>query len=155
MPLGMEVGLASTQAMLCSIGTQLPREKRHTHSSPIFGPCLLWPNGWMDEDANCYGSRPRHRPRGPSCPRKGHSSPLAPSFRSCLLCKKTNQKELLLSVITSNKGNRYKQLSLHSNCIATRTNTSHIAQCGNAFSIKNTFKVIEYFFSRNVFRLWL
>ena len=35
MPLGMEVGLASTQAMLCSIGTQLPREKRHTHSHPI------------------------------------------------------------------------------------------------------------------------
>jgi len=29
---------------------------------PIFGPCLLWPNGWMDEDATWYGSRPRPRP---------------------------------------------------------------------------------------------
>jgi len=135
MPLGMEVGLASTQATLCSIGTQLPREKRHTHSHPIFGPCLLWPNGWMDEDANCYGSRPRHRPRGPCCPRKGHSSPLAPSFRSCLLCKKNKSKGIAL-VSYYIQGNRYKQLSLHSKCIATCTNTSHIAQCGNAFSIK-------------------
>jgi len=23
------------------------RKKAH----PIFGPCLLWPNGWMDQDA--------------------------------------------------------------------------------------------------------
>jgi len=21
---------------------------------PIFGPCLLWPNGWMDQDAAWY-----------------------------------------------------------------------------------------------------
>jgi len=61
------------------MGTQLPPEKRHTHPLPIFGPCLLWPNGWMDEDASWYGSRPRHRPHcirlGPSCPRKGNRSP--------------------------------------------------------------------------------
>ena len=24
----------------------------------VFGPCLLWPNGWMDQDATWYGSRP-------------------------------------------------------------------------------------------------
>jgi len=45
----------------------------------------LWPNGWMDEDATWYGSRPRPRPhcirRGPSSPRNGRSSP-PPSFRS-------------------------------------------------------------------------
>jgi len=23
---------------------------------PVFGPCLLWPNCWMDEDATWYGS---------------------------------------------------------------------------------------------------
>ena len=28
---------------------------------PIFGPCLLWPNGWMDQDIIWYGDR--HRPR--------------------------------------------------------------------------------------------
>ena len=77
MSLGVE---ASAQATLCSMGTQLPPEKM-AHP-PIFGPCLLWPNGWMDEDATWYGSRPRPRPhcirRGdgcPSSPRKRHSSP--------------------------------------------------------------------------------
>jgi len=25
--------------------------KRHTRPHPIFGLCLLWPNGWMDQDA--------------------------------------------------------------------------------------------------------
>jgi len=29
---------------------------------PIFGPYLLWPNGWMDEDATWYGSRSRLMP---------------------------------------------------------------------------------------------
>jgi len=90
----MEVGLrvdivlhgdpapASVQVTLCSMGTKLPPEKRAHPPHPIFGPCLLWPNGWMDEDATWYGSRPRPRPHcirwGPSSPRKGHSSP--PSF---------------------------------------------------------------------------
>jgi len=39
-------------------GTQLPPQQR-AHNHPVFGPCLLWPNGWMDEDATWYGSRPR------------------------------------------------------------------------------------------------
>jgi len=33
------------------------------HSFPIFGPCLSWPNGWLDQDATWYGGRPRPRPR--------------------------------------------------------------------------------------------
>ena len=64
------------------MGTQLPPEKRAYLPHPIFGPRLLWPNGWMDEDATWYGSRQRPRPqcirRCPSSPRKGHSGP---SFR--------------------------------------------------------------------------
>jgi len=28
-------------------------------SFPIFGPCLLWPNGWMHQDATWYRGRPR------------------------------------------------------------------------------------------------
>jgi len=44
-----------------------PREKG-TPTLPNFGPCLLWPNGWMDEDAAWYGSRPRPRPH---CTRRG------------------------------------------------------------------------------------
>ena len=65
------------------LGPSYLQIKGHTHHNPVFGPCLLWPNGWMDEDATWYGSRPRPRPhcirRGPSSARNGHSSP--PSFR--------------------------------------------------------------------------
>jgi len=51
--------------------------------SQFFSSCLLWPNGWMDEDVTWYGSKPWPRPqcirRGPSSQRKRHRSP--PSFR--------------------------------------------------------------------------
>jgi len=51
-------------------------------------PTLLWPDGWMDEDATWYGNRHRRRPhcirRVPSAPRKGHSTP-HPLLGPCLL----------------------------------------------------------------------
>jgi len=54
-------------------------------SHPIFGPYLLWPNGWMDQDVAWYGCRPRPRPHcvgwGPAFPEKRHS----PNFVPCLL----------------------------------------------------------------------
>jgi len=65
----------------------MPRPKRHCvrwgpsplckngAEPPIFNPCLLWPNGWMDQDATWYGGRPRPRPR---CARWGPSSPDPP-----------------------------------------------------------------------------
>ena len=75
MPLGMEVGLGPGD----SVFDGCPPEKRAHSPHPIFGPCILWINGCMDKDATWYGSRPRPRPhcirRGPSWPRKGHSSP--------------------------------------------------------------------------------
>jgi len=40
------------------MGTQLPSPKRG-HSPQIFRPCLLWPNGWMDQDATWHTGRPR------------------------------------------------------------------------------------------------
>ena len=45
---------------------------------PIFGPCLLWPNDWMHQDATWYGGRPHPRRLcvrwGPSLlPQKGRS----------------------------------------------------------------------------------
>ena len=62
-------------------GPGSPRHKRH-RPHPIFGPCLLSPNGWMDEDATCT-SRPWPRPhcvrREPSSPAKGAQPP--PPFR--------------------------------------------------------------------------
>jgi len=33
-----------------------------TQPPSIFGPCLLWPKNWMDQDATWWGGRPR--PRG-------------------------------------------------------------------------------------------
>ena len=46
---------------------------------PVFGSCLLWPNGWKVDLGPGHIVRWR-----PSSPRKGHSSP-PPSFRPCLL----------------------------------------------------------------------
>jgi len=34
------------------------------HSAPIFDPCLLWPNGWTDQDATWYGVGPQPRRHG-------------------------------------------------------------------------------------------
>ena len=54
---------------------------------PVFGSCLLWPNGWIDGDATLHRSTcwPRRHcvRRGPSSPRKGHNS--LPLFGPCLL----------------------------------------------------------------------
>ena len=57
MPLGMEVGLVPGDFVLDG-DPALPGKKAQS-LHPIFVPCLLWPKGWMDEDATWYGSRPR------------------------------------------------------------------------------------------------
>jgi len=55
--------------------------------SPIFGPFLLWPNGWIHQDATRYGARPQ--PRG-LCVRWGPSPPLPkgppPKFSAHVYC---------------------------------------------------------------------
>jgi len=43
MSLGMELGLGPGDFVLDGDPAPLPKR------SPIFGPHLLWPNGWMDE----------------------------------------------------------------------------------------------------------
>ena len=89
---------ASAQATLCSMGTQLPPEQRAHPLPPSFWPCLLWLNGWMDEDATWYRSRPRSRPhcvrRGPSSPQRGHSTHLLSVH---VYCGHGRPSELLLS----------------------------------------------------------
>ena len=50
MPLGIEVGL-SPGAFVFDGDPTTPRKKRTPTLHPICGPCLLWPNGWMDQDA--------------------------------------------------------------------------------------------------------
>ena len=90
MPVGTEVGLSTGDFVLDGDAAPYPRRGG---PSPIFGPCLLWPNGCMDQDATWYGGRPRpsrHCVRcGPSYPqKKGHTHPtqfFPPNFWPCLL----------------------------------------------------------------------
>ena len=83
MPLSTEVGLGPGDVVLDGVPAPPKRAQ-----PPVFGPCLLWPNFWMDGDATWYRSRPQPRPycvrRGPSSPRKRAQQPL-PLFGPCLL----------------------------------------------------------------------
>ena len=45
MPLSREVGLCPNDVVLGADPDPLPKRQQ---SPPIFGPCLLWPDGWMD-----------------------------------------------------------------------------------------------------------
>jgi len=78
--------------------TQLPPEKKGTPTLPNFGSCLLWPNGWMDEDAAWYGSRPQP---GPHCTMRGPCSherdTAAPLFSARVCCGHGRPSQLLLS----------------------------------------------------------
>ena len=83
------------------LGTHIGLPRRGT--PPIFGPYLLWPNGWMDQDATWYGtngSRPRPRPhcvrRGPSSLRRERGTAAA-LFWAHVYCGHGRLSQLLLS----------------------------------------------------------
>ena len=78
--LGMVVGLNPGDFVLHGDPAPLP-QKRAEPPYPIFGPFLLWPNGWMHQDATWYGCRPQPRGLCVRCPppQKGQS-PL-PNFK--------------------------------------------------------------------------
>jgi len=85
MPLGvMDVGLGPRHIVLD--GDPASPSKKGAEL-PIFGPYLLWPNGWWDQDTTWYRGRPRSRRycvrRGPSSPPENGHSPLL--FGPCLL----------------------------------------------------------------------
>jgi len=71
MSLGMELGLGPGDFVLD--GDPAPPPQKGEQSLPIFGPCLLWPNGWMDEAGTWHGGR-RPQPRR-LCVRWGPSPP--------------------------------------------------------------------------------
>ena len=107
-PHGMEVGLGPGDFVLDG-DPAVP--KRGT--SPIFGPCLLWPNGWMDQDATS------------PLPRKGHSNPPLFGPYLCLLWPQSpiSATAELLSVfllsiffLTLNRL-QYANMHLRSNCL--------------------------------------
>jgi len=106
MKFGMEVGLGPGHIVLD--GNPAPPPSKGAQP-PIFGPCLLWPNGWIDQDATWYGGRPRppghivlHRDPAPP-PKRG----TAPNFRPMSIVAKrssisaTAEHRALVSNVTS------------------------------------------------------
>jgi len=57
MSLDMEVGLGRGDFVLD--GDPAPPPQKGGEALPIFGPCLLWPNGWIDQDDTLHGGGPR------------------------------------------------------------------------------------------------
>jgi len=60
--------------------------ERYALSCLVCDVGVLWPNGWIDQDATWHGRRPRPWPHcvrlGLSCPQKGQSTPI---FGPCVL----------------------------------------------------------------------
>jgi len=86
MALGMEVSLSLGAFVLDGDPALSPKGGRAP--SQIFGPFILWPNGWMHQDAIWYGGRPQPRGLsvrwGPSpSPKRGRSP--SPILGPCLL----------------------------------------------------------------------
>jgi len=77
MPLGMEVSLGPGDFVFDGDPATSRNSAHQPH--PIFGPCSLWPNGWMDQDATWYVTLCW---MGSQLPLKG-AQPLV--FGSCLL----------------------------------------------------------------------
>jgi len=101
MPLGTQVGLGLRDTVF-DVDPATPRKRAHP-PHPIFGPCLLWPNGWINEDAAWYGSTPRPRlhstRRGPISRERGTA---APFFSAHVYCGHGRPSQLLLSSCKNN-----------------------------------------------------
>jgi len=80
-PLGIEVGLGPGDCVRWGRSSPLQKGCR----APIFGPYLLCPNRWMDQDGTWHGGGPRSRPHCARCgrsfpPQKGQSSHFSAHF---------------------------------------------------------------------------
>jgi len=92
MPLDMELGLNPGDFVLDGDPASPKKGADPPQNKINFGPCLLWPNGWMDQNGTWHGGRPQPRRL---CVRWGASTPpqkgvRAPStiFGKFLLCPK-------------------------------------------------------------------
>jgi len=90
MPLATEVGLGLDNIVLD--GNRLHLRKMGRSPLPNYGPCLLWPNGWMDQDGTWHEGGPWSRPHcarweTSSLPRKRGQSP--PQFSAHFYCRQT------------------------------------------------------------------
>ena len=83
MPLGTEINLVPGDFVLDGDPASPPQK-----GPPIFGPCLLLPNGWIDQGDTWHerGPRPRrHCVRWEPPPKNGHS----PQFSAHVYCGQT------------------------------------------------------------------
>ena len=55
----------------------------------MFGPCLLWPNGWMDHDATWYKRSPRSRQHCVRCGPHPKGAQPSPQFSAHACCGQT------------------------------------------------------------------
>jgi len=89
MPLGVEEGLSPGDFVL--EGDPAPSSPKRGRNPPIFGPCILWPNSWINQDGTWRGGGPQSRPH---CARWGCSSPppkrgQSPQFSAHVYCGQT------------------------------------------------------------------
>jgi len=85
--LGMEVDLGPGHIVLD--GDPVPSPQNGVKPPPIFSPFLLWPNGWMHQDATWYGGRPPGDivRWGPSLSTKKGTAPLPNIQPMCFVAK--------------------------------------------------------------------
>jgi len=85
LPLGMKVCLGAGDFVFD--GDPATPRKRALPPPLNFGPCLLWLNGWMDQDATWYGGKCRPRRRCVTWSRSSHPKrgTALLVFGSCLL----------------------------------------------------------------------
>jgi len=96
-PLGMEVGLGQGDFVLD--GNPASPPQKGGRAPPIFGPCILWPNSWMDQDDIWHGGGPwsrRHCVRwGPSVPPQQGGTAPPPIFGQCILWPNASRYHLV------------------------------------------------------------
>jgi len=106
MKLGMLVGLGPGHIVLDGDPALLLKKGAEP---PIFGPCLLWSNGWMDQYGTWHEGMPRPRRH---CVRWGPSSPrergiAAPLFSAHIYCGHGRSSQLLLSSCCTVHGRKW------------------------------------------------
>ena len=88
----VEVGLGPDDIVLDGDPAP-PHQKGGKAPSTIFGSCLLWPNGWMDQDDTWHEggawSRPHCARWGPSSPPQNQKKGQSPQFSANFYCGQT------------------------------------------------------------------
>jgi len=85
--LGIAAGLGPGDSVLN--GNPPPPRKGAHQPPPLSGSCLLWPDGWMNQDTTWYGGTPRpmrHCYMGTQLPSTQRGIP-APTFRPTALSR--------------------------------------------------------------------